>query len=289
MFERHVTLLMEIATSRLNLQSRVRLNNGVEMPVLGLGVYQSPPGRTTQNAVRSALKTGYRLIDTARIYGNEADVGEAIRNSGVPRDDIFVTTKLWNSDQGYESALRAFDASLRRLDLNYLDLYLIHFPVPEVRNESWRAMEEILKQGKCRAVGVSNFTTNHLEELLQNSDLAPAVNQVEFHPFLYQKELLNYCRKQGIHVEAYSPLARGENLKHPKIVAIAAKYSKTPAQVMIRWGLQHGLTVIPKSVKEERIKENSQVFDFQLSDEDMRVLDSLNQNLRTNWDPTTVP
>lgn len=280
---------MRLATSKLNLQSTVKLDNDVEMPVLGLGVYQSPPGKTTQNAVRSALKLGYRLIDSARIYGNESDVGEAIRASNIPRKEIFVTTKLWNSDQGYESTLRAFDASLRRLGLEYLDLYLIHFPVPEVRTESWRAMEEILRSGKCRAVGVSNFMTRHLDELLDQSDLVPAVDQVEFHPFLYQKPLLEYCRKHGMHVEAYSPLARAEKLKHPVIVAIAAKHSKTAAQVMIRWGLQHGLSVIPKSVREERIRENSQVFDFQLSDEDMQSLDSLNENLRTNWDPTTVP
>lgn len=280
---------MQLETSKLVLQSTVKLNNNVEMPVLGLGVYQSPPGKTTQNAVRSALKLGYRLIDTARIYGNESDVGEAIRASNVPREEIFVTTKLWNSDQGYESTLRAFDASLRRLGLDYLDLYLIHFPVPEARTESWRAMEEILRNGKCRSIGVSNFMTNHLSELRDQSDLTPAVDQVEFHPFLYQQQLLEYCGKHGIHVEAYSPLARGEKLRHSVITAIATKYSKSPAQVMIRWGLQHGLTVIPKSVKEERIKENSQVFDFHLSDKDMQRLDSLNENLRTNWDPTTVP
>lgn len=280
---------MQLSPSKLNLQSTVKLDNGVEMPVLGLGVYQSPPGKITQNAVRWALKLGYRLIDSARIYGNESDVGEAIRASNIPRREIFVTTKLWNSDQGYESTLRAFDSSLRRLGLDYLDLYLIHFPVPEVRAESWRAMEEILRNGKCRAVGVSNFMTNHLDDLLDQSDLVPAVDQVEFHPFLYQKPLLEYCRKHGIHIEAYSPLARAEKLKHPVIVAIAAKHSKTAAQVMIRWGLQHGLSVIPKSVREERIRENSQVFDFQLSDEDMQRMDSLNENLRTNWDPTAVP
>ena len=280
---------METEISRQNLQSRVKLNNGVEMPILGLGVYQSPPGRTTQGTVRSALKIGYRLIDTARIYGNESDVGEAIHNSRIPREELFVTTKLWNSDQGYDSTFHAFDASLQRLGLDYLDLYLMHFPVPQVRNESWKAMKEILRKGRCRAVGVSNFTINHLKELREHSDLTPAVNQVEFHPFLYQKDLLDYCRRHEIHLEAYSPLARGEKLKHPTIVAIAGKYSKTPAQVMIRWGLQHSLTVIPKSVREERIRENSQVFDFRLSQEDMRDLDSLNENLRTNWDPTTVP
>lgn len=276
-------------TTALNLQSNVSLNNGVEMPVLGLGVYQSAPGRTTQSAVRSALSFGYRHFDTARIYGNEADVGQAIRDSMIPRDQIFVTTKLWNSDQGLESTIRACDASLKRLGLSYLDLYLIHFPVTETRNDSWKAMENLVDSGKCRAVGVSNFIVNHLDELAESSDLVPAVNQVEFHPFLFQKELLEYCERHGIRLEAYSPLARGERLHHPTITAMGRKYSKSPAQIMIRWGLQHGLVVIPKSTREERIRENSQVFDFNISAEDMLVLDGLNQNLRTNWDPTGVP
>jgi len=256
---------------------------------VGLGVYQSPPGRVTQGAVKFALKVGYQHVDTARIYGNEADVGEAVRESLVPRQDLFVTTKLWNSDQGYDSTLRACEASLKRLGLDYLDLYLIHFPVPDVRNESWNAMETLLKEGKCRAIGVSNFTIRHLEELLREHEVTPAVNQVEFHPFLYQKELLEYCQRRGIQVEAYSPLARGERFKHPRMNALATKYSKTTAQLMIRWGLQHGLVVIPKSTREERIRENSQVFDFEISAEDMRSLDSLNEDLRLNWDPTSVP
>ena len=259
------------------------------MPVLGLGVYQSPPGRTTQSAVRSALRIGYRHFDTARIYGNEADVGQAIRDSMIPRDQIFVTTKLWNSDQGLESTLSACEASLKRLGLSYLDLYLIHFPVTETRNDSWKAMEKLVGNGKCRAVGVSNFIINHLDELAKSSDLVPAVNQVEFHPFLFQKELLEYCERHGIRLEAYSPLARGERFNNPTITALSRKYSKTPAQIMLRWGLQHQLVVIPKSNREERIRENSQVFDFNISAGDMLVLDGLNQNLRTNWDPTGVP
>ncbi len=274
---------------KLSIESKAKLNNGVEMPVLGLGVYQSPPGRTTQDAVKFALKHGYRHIDTARIYNNEADVGKALRDSGIPRDQVFITTKLWNADQGYESTLRACDESLRRLDLRHLDLYLIHFPMPEVRNETWKAMTTLLKQGKTRAVGVSNFTIRHLEELLDTTDVTPAVNQVEFNPFLYQKELLNYCRQNSIQLEAYSPLTRGEKLAHPKIKTLASKYSKTPAQVLIRWSLQHGNVIIPKSVKEERIRENSLVFDFNMTGEDMAVLDSLNENLRANWDPTGIP
>ena len=280
---------MATSMANLNIESTVKLNNNVRIPILGLGVYQTPPGRVTQNAVKFALSDGYRHVDTARIYGNEADVGEAVRKSGVPREQLFVTTKLWNADQGYDSTLRACEASLKRLGFDYLDLYLIHFPVPETRRESWKAMKTLLGKGKCRAIGVSNFTIPHLEDLLGEHELVPAVNQVEFHPFLYQKELLEHCQRKGIQVEAYSPLARGEKLKHPRITALATRYSKSPAQLMIRWGLQHGLVVIPKSTREERIRENSQVFDFEISAEDMRSLDSLNEDLRLNWDPTSVP
>src|SRR2546430_16008383 len=221
---------MTMSIVNLNVKSAVKLNNGVQMPVLGLGVYQSPPGRVTQDAVRFAVKIGYRHVDTARIYGNEADVGGAVLDSGVPRKDLFVTTKLWNSDQGYDSTLRACEASLKRLGLDYLDLYLVHYPVPDVRKESWRAMETLLKKGRCRAIGVSNFTIRHLEEMIEESHVIPSVNQVELHPFLYQKELLKYCQNRGIQVEAYSPLARGEKLKHPRIGSLAEKYSKSPAQ-----------------------------------------------------------
>jgi diketogulonate reductase-like aldo/keto reductase len=280
---------MATSMANLNINSTVTLNNNVQMPVLGLGVYQTPPGKATQNAVKSALKVGYRHIDTARIYGNEADLGQAVRDSGVSREDLFVTTKLWNSEQGYDSTLRACEASLKRLGLDHLDLYLIHFPVPELRKESWNAMEKLQQDGKCRAIGVSNFTIRHLEELLEEHEVIPAVNQVEFHPFLYQKALLEYCQSKRIQVEAYSPLARGERFKHPRIASLAKKYSKSPAQLMIRWSLQHGLVVIPKSVSEERIRENSQIFDFEISGEDMRSLDSLDEDLRLNWDPTNVP
>jgi len=280
---------METSMANLSIQSTVKLNNNVQMPILGLGVYQTPPGRVTQNSVKFALKLGYRHVDTARIYGNEADVGEAVRESGILREDLFVTTKLWNSDQGYDSTLRACEASLKRLGLDYVDLYLVHFPVPDVRKESWRAMETLFKKGRCRAIGVSNFTIRHLEELTEESDVIPSVNQVEFHPFLYQKELLDYCQGKRIQVEAYSPLARGERFKQPRILSLAKKYSKTPAQLMIRWGIQHGVVVIPKSTREERIRENSQVFDFDISDDDMMSLDSLNEDLRLNWDPTSVP
>jgi diketogulonate reductase-like aldo/keto reductase len=259
------------------------------IPRLGLGVYQSPPGQATQRAVEYALKIGYRHIDTARIYNNESDVGAGLRNSGVKREDVFITTKLWNSDHGYDTALKACDASLKRLGLKYLDLYLIHWPVAEIRNESWTALTKLLKDGKCRSIGVSNYTIQHLTDLLEDTEVVPMVNQVEFSPFLYQKQLLDYCEKNKIQLEAYSPLTQGAKLNHPKIQQIAKKHNKTPAQVMIRWGLQHNLVTIPKSVREERIKENSQVFDYRLATEDMRILDSLDENFRNSWDPTNMP
>ena len=271
------------------IESVAELNNGIKIPRLGLGVYQSPPGQITKKAVEYALKVGYRHIDTARIYGNEADVGKGIRDSGIKREDIFVTTKLWNGDQGYESALKACNDSLKKLGLKYLDLYLIHWPVQNTREESWRALVHLLKDGKCRSIGVSNYTIRHMTELSEQSDVVPAVNQVEFSPFLYQKRLLDYCEKQKIQLEAYSPLTQGEKLNHPAVQGIAKKHGKTPAQVLIRWGIQHNLVTIPKSVREERIKENSEVFDYILTQDDMKTLDSLDENFRNSWDPTNMP
>jgi methylglyoxal/glyoxal reductase len=265
----------------LTLDSRARLNNGVEIPRLGLGVYQSPPGEITLRAVRYALKIGYRHIDTAQLYGNEADVGRALLESGINRKEIFITTKVWNSYQGYDSTLQACEGSLRRLGLSYVDLYLIHWPVQGVSDETWRAMIKLWRQGKAQAIGVSNYSISQLKEVLENSDVVPAVDQVEFHPFLYQQELLRFCRNNRIQLEAYSPLTRGNRLNHPNIVEVAKKYDKTPAQVLIRWSLQHDVVVIPKSIHEDRIRENSQVFDFQLEPEDMKTLDSLNENLHT--------
>jgi methylglyoxal/glyoxal reductase len=276
-------------TVTLAINSTRKLKSGVEIPVLGLGVFQTPPGPVTQKAVRYALKVGYRHFDTAALYGNEEDVGQAVRDSGVPRDQVFVTTKLWNDDQGYDSALRACELSLRRLGLGYIDLYLIHWPVPELRDESWRALVEVQKRGKCRAIGVSNYTVRHLRELLDSSEKGPDVDQVEFNPFLYQKELLRFCSGEGIQLEAYGPLTRGNRLSHPTVVEVARKYSKTPAQVMIRWSLQRGVVAIPKSIHSERIKENAEVFDFEISTADMSKLDSLNEDLHTVWDPTDEP
>ena len=270
-------------------ESVAELNNGVKIPRLGLGVYQSAPGQTTKKAVEFALKIGYRHIDTARIYGNESDVGAAIREIGLKREDIFVTTKLWNGDQGYENSLKACDESLKRLGLKYLDLYLIHWPVQNLRAESWKALVRLLKEGKCRSIGVSNYTIHHLTELLESSSVVPAVNQVEFSPFLYQKQLLDYCQTKTIQVEAYSPLTQGDKLNHPAIQHVAKSHIKTPAQIMIRWGLEHKLVTIPKSIHEGRIRENAQVFDFHLTADDMRSLDSLDENFRNSWDPTNTP
>jgi methylglyoxal/glyoxal reductase len=273
----------------LTITSTRRLNSGQEIPALGLGVYQTPAGRATQEAVKFALKVGYRHIDTASLYGNEEDVGRGVRDSGVPREQVFVTTKLWNSDHGYDSALSACAKSLRRLGLDYIDLYLIHWPVTELRGETWKALVELQRQGSCRAIGVSNYTVRHLQELLDSSEVTPAVNQVEFNPFLYQQELLRFCNDKGIQLEAYSPLTRGHKLRHPTVLDVAKRYSKSPAQIMIRWSLQHGLVVIPKSARPERIKENSEVFDFEISSADMSRLDSLSEDLRTDWDPTDEP
>lgn len=273
----------------LNLRSTLRLNNGVEIPRLGLGVFRAPRGEETRRAVVQALSVGYRHIDTARIYGNEKDVGTGVRDSGLPRSESFVTTKLWNEDQGYDSTLRACERSLKELGLEYVDLYLIHWPVQGQRLESWRAMERLLADGKCRAIGVSNFMPHHLEELLGKARVVPAVNQVELSPFLSQMELRRYCEGKGIAVEAYSPLTRGQRLGHPTLVEVARRHGKTPAQVLIRWCLQHGLIVIPKSTREERIRENADVFGFELSAEDMRVLDGLNEDLHVAWNPTDVP
>lgn len=273
----------------IQIDTRVTLNNGVEMPVFGLGTYLTRSGKEAQDAVSYALEIGYRLIDTAAMYGNEEDVGEAVRRSGIPREEIFVTTKLWNSDHGYDEAIAAFEESQKRLGLDYVDLYLIHWPVEDLRQESWRGLETLLQEGKCRAVGVSNYMTWHLEELLSTSSTAPAVNQVEFSPYLYLRDLHDFCRAHQVQLEAYSPLTKGHKLNDPKLGEVARKYSKSPAQVLIRWALQKGVVVIPKSTRKERIKQNAEVFDFAISKEDVSVLDSFNQGLRTSWDPSAAP
>ena len=252
-------------------------------------MWQVPRGRIGVETVKYALKVGYRLIDTASLYENEREVGKGVRESGVPRKDVFVTTKLWNSDHGYDRAVQACDRSLRLLGLEYIDLYLIHWPVTGARKETWDALVTLQREGKCRSIGVSNYTTRHLSELASTSSVLPSVNQVEFNPFLYQRDLLEFCKEKNIAVEAYRPLARASRLSHPVLLEIAQRYTRTPAQIMIRWSLQHGLIVIPKSVKQERITENSRVFDFTISGDDMKRLDELNEGLRTDWDPTGEP
>jgi methylglyoxal/glyoxal reductase len=279
--------------SSASIASRVKLNQGPEIPWLGLGVFQSEPGPATQDAVRYALDAGYRAIDTAAMYRNEADVGEAVRKSGVPREEVFVTTKLWHTEHGYESALKAGRASAQRLGLGPIDLYLIHWPranSPQDRIDSWKALVELQRDGVCRAVGVSNYTVRHLEELRAHSDVVPAVDQVEFHPFVYNPELLTYCERHGIRLEAWSPLTRGRRLDDPTVQAIAAAHHRTPAQVLIRWGLEHGVLEIPKSVHRERIRENAQVFDFSLSAGEVASLDGLRGGPRIGmWDPSDIP
>ncbi len=268
-----------------------RLNSGSEMPALGLGTYRTPDGRVAQDAVRHALEAGYRLFDTASMYGNEGSVGKAILESGLPRTEAFVTTKVWNSDHGYERALRAFDESFRRLGLDYIDLYLIHWPVEGQRLDTWRALESLTEGGRCRAIGVSNYMVNHLEELLDHSEVVPAVNQFELHPYNYlsRKEAVDLCGKMGILVEAYSPLTKGRKLKDPRLREIGDAYGKTPAQILLRWGVQHGFVVIPKSSNRQRIHENAAIFDFSLSGQDMEELDSFDEALATSWDPMGKP
>lgn len=260
------------------------LNNGVRMPWLGLGVFRAEEGDEVIQAVRYALEAGYRSIDTAAGYQNEAGVGTAIKQSGIPREELFITTKLANSDQGYESTLRAFEESRRKLGLDYIDLYLIHWPGKDKFKQTWKAFEKLQKDGYIRAIGVSNFKIHHLETLKQDSDTIPAVNQVEFHPLNNQQELLQYCKSEGIQLEAWSPIMKG-NLDLPQITELAAKYRKTPAQIVLRWDLQHGIVTIPKSVHQERIQENADIFDFTLSDDDMNVINQLNQNYRFGPDP----
>uniref|UniRef100_A0A7M4F7N8 Prostaglandin F synthase-like n=1 Tax=Crocodylus porosus TaxID=8502 RepID=A0A7M4F7N8_CROPO len=277
--------------ARSLMASRVRgglalpLSNGLSIPVLGLGT--SHVGGYSHEAVVYALqKCGIRHIDTAKRYGCESLLQNAIKESGVKREDLWITTKLWHSDYGYEKTKQACLESCRRLGVEYLDLYLVHWPdaqVPgkssrEVRAETWRAMEELYATGMCRSIGVSNFLINHLEQLKEDCEVTPHVNQVEYHPFQRPQELLDYCRSRNIVFEGYCPLAKGEALTHPKVIQLAKKYGKTPAQICIRWSIQNGVVTIPKSTKVERIQENCEVFDFSLKEEDMESLNSMNIN-----------
>ncbi|WP_397375661.1 aldo/keto reductase [Paenibacillus sp. EPM92] len=272
-----------------NLQDTTTLHNGIRMPWLGIGVFKVEEGAELVHAVKSAIQHGYRSIDTAAIYKNERSVGqgihEGLQEANLSREDLFVTSKVWNADLGYESTLAAYEASLNKLGLAYLDLYLIHWPVQGKYKEAWRALETLYKEGRVKAIGVSNFQIHHLEDLMKEAEIKPMVNQVEFHPLLTQKELLEFCKKQNIQLEAWSPLRQGQLLDHPVLKEIAEKHGKSVAQVILRWDLQHGVVTIPKSTKEHRIIENAAVFDFELTLEDIARIDGLNQDDRVGPDP----
>lgn len=268
-----------------HVQDTTTLYNGVKMPWLGFGVFKVKDGQEAVDAVRTAIETGYRSIDTAKAYNNETGVAQGIRESGIAREDLFITTKVWNSDQGYESTLAAFEASMERLELDYLDLYLIHWPVKGKYKDTWRALERLHREGRIRAIGVSNFQIHHLEDLMTEATVVPAVNQIELHPLLNQQELRDYCSKHKIQVEAWSPLGQGHLLEHPLLQQIGAKYGKSPAQVILRWDLQNGIVTIPKSVTPQRIRENADLFDFELTPEDIGQINGLNENKRFGSDP----
>ncbi|MBU7591228.1 aldo/keto reductase [Metabacillus halosaccharovorans] len=270
-----------------SLISTTTLHNGVEMPWIGLGVFKVQDGEEVVRSVKSALEAGYRSIDTAAIYKNEEGVGRAIAESNVPREELFITTKLWNANQGYDTTLKAFDESMEKLGLDYLDLYLIHWPLPSQGKyvETWKALEKLYKDGRVRAIGVSNFKIHHLEEIIANCEIVPMVNQVEYHPRFNQRELHEYCKKNKIQLEAWSPLMQGGLLDDPVLMEIAEKYNKSTAQVIIRWDLQTEVITIPKSTKPHRIAENADIFDFELSQEDMEKINDLNQDKPMFADP----
>ncbi|MEL3962806.1 aldo/keto reductase [Lysinibacillus endophyticus] len=259
------------------------------MPWFGLGVFKVAEGPELVNAVKTAIKHGYRSIDTAAIYQNEQGVGkgieEGLKEAGISREQLFVTSKVWNTDLGYESTIAAYEESLKRLNLDYLDLYLIHWPVEGKYKEAWRAMETLYKEGKVKAIGVSNFQIHHLEDLFQDAEIKPMINQVEYHPKLTQKELHAFCKEHNIQLEAWSPLMQGHLLENETLKEIANKYNKTVAQIILRWDLQNGVVTIPKSTKEHRIVENATIFDFELTNEDMTIIDGLNENVRIGPDP----
>jgi diketogulonate reductase-like aldo/keto reductase len=273
----------------MNISSKVKLNNGVEMPWLGLGVFRSEEGEEVETAVKTAIKHGYISVDTAAIYQNERGVGKAVKESGIPREEIFLTSKVWNTEQGYKTTLDAFEESLQKLQTNYLDLYLIHWPKGKLSVETWKALEELYEKGKVRAIGVSNFLVHHLEDFLPECKIIPGVNQVEFHPVLVQPELLKYCQSKNIQMEAWSPIMKGKVNDVPQIKELAAKYGKTPVQIVLRWDIQKGVVTIPKSVTPERIISNADIFDFELSSEDVALIDQLDQNRRLGFHPDKIP
>ncbi|CEG27024.1 aldo/keto reductase [Bacillus sp. B-jedd] len=272
-----------------NLQDTVELHNGVKMPWFGLGVFKVQEGDEVVQSVKAAIRNGYRSIDTAAVYKNEEGVGqglrEALEETGLKREDIFITSKVWNSDQGYDSTLKAYDESLKKLGLDYLDLYLVHWPVKGKYKETWRALETLYKEERVRAIGVSNFHIHHLEDVLEDAEVKPMVNQVEYHPRLAQEKLRAFCREQGIQLEAWSPLAQGQLLDDETLKEIASKYNKSVAQVILRWDLQNEVVTIPKSIKEQRIIENANIFDFELTQEGMEKISGLNEDRRVGPDP----
>lgn len=263
----------------------ITLNNNVQMPVIGLGVYRMVDEDQTAKALSAAFDVGYRHIDTASIYGNEELVGKAIQDCPIERTDLFVVSKVWNSDQGFESTLRAYDESLHKLKTDYLDLYLIHWPVKGKYIDTWRAMEKIYAEGRVRAIGVSNFMMHHLDDLMKEATIKPAVNQVEFHPYLSQPNLRQYCKKHSIQYESWSPLMKGDVLNIKELKPIASTHNKTIPQVVLRWNIQHNIITIPKSSNPKRISENFDVFDFELSQEEMKLIDGLNRNHRIGPHP----
>ena len=268
-----------------DIKGTFELHNGVRMPYLGLGVYLSQDGEEVVNAIKWAVEAGYRHIDTAAIYNNEEGVGKGIASCGVPRDELFVVSKVWNADQGYDATLKAFDASMKRLNLEVLDLYLVHWPVADKYKDTWKALERLYKEKRVRAIGVSNFMRHHLEDLLGSANIVPMVNQMEFHPYLVQPELLEYCRSNNIQYEAWSPLMQGKIFAMDAFKALSAKYNKTIAQIVLRWDLQNGVITIPKSSKKERIYANADLFDFEISQEDMTYLNAMDKSKRFGPDP----
>nr|WP_062320558.1 MULTISPECIES: aldo/keto reductase [Halolactibacillus] len=271
----------------MTLQETTELHNGIKMPVFGLGVYKIPDEQQGMEAITYAIKSGYRLIDTASLYDNEQAVGAAVRQSGIDREDIFVTSKVWNTDQGYEETLKAFDTTLDKLGFDYLDLYLIHWPMPKQDKfkDTWRALEKLYEDKKVRAIGVSNFNINHLEDLKTTAKVLPMVNQVECHPHLNQQTLRDYCQAEGIKVQAWSPLKRGDLFEVDSLTEIAKAHKKSVAQVILRWDYQHGILTIPKSVNKSRIEENADIFDFTLSEREMAQIDALHNGDRTGPNP----
>jgi len=268
-----------------DIHGTVELKNGVPMPYFGLGVFQVQDGEEVKQGVKYALSAGYRHIDTASLYGNERGVGQAVRESDVPRKEIFVTSKVWNSDQRYDNTLRAFDVSMKLLDFEYLDLYLVHWPVKGKYNETWKALEQLYAEGRVRAIGVSNFLQHHLEDLLAHCKVMPMVNQMEFHPRLIQQELIDFCSRHMIQYEAWSPLMQGKIFNIKELRPLAEKYKKDIAQVVLRWNLQKNVVTIPKSIYRERIFSNAQIFDFEITAKDMQTIDRLDKNERVGADP----